>query len=87
MFLKLYSHSFTIDKVVVLVVHEISAFIYVVGSIVDEELSGSGLDLYFERLFVLKQEWRHWGFEGTWFYGILIEIFVLLWRGMSSDNF
>ena len=59
MFLKLYSHSFTIDKVVVLVVHEISAFIYVVGSIVDEELSGSGLDLYFERLFVLKQEWRH----------------------------
>ena len=59
MFLKLYSHSFTIDKVVVLVVHEISAFIYVVGSIVDEELSGSGLYLYFERLFVLKQEGRH----------------------------
>ena len=59
MFLKLYSHSFAVDKVVVLVVHEVAVFIYVVGGVVDEELSGSGLYLYFERLFVLEQEGRH----------------------------
>ena len=59
MFLKLYSHSFAVNEVVVFVIHEVAVFIYVVCSVVDEELSGSGLYLYFEGFFVLEQEGRH----------------------------